>query len=98
MSRDSRRFGEEIVKLIDRVRAIARTIQHAITPSETAWHGAAIGVYLLGTVAIGLLFTLYFLQDFAWQKLPAYFVWVGLSILIGLATLLVAALVMRIPI
>ena len=98
MSRDSRRFGEEIVKLIDRVRAIARTIQHTITPSETAWHGAAIGVYLLGTVVIGLLFTLYFLQDFAWQKLPAYFVWVGLSILIGLATLLAAALVMRIPV
>jgi hypothetical protein len=69
----------------------------SLAPSDAAWHGAAVALYVLGTVLTGLLFTTYFLQDFTWQKLPAYVVWVGLSILVGVAALLVAALIMWIP-
>ena len=77
------------MKKIERVRTFLRTAFNAVVPSDTAWHGAAVGVYLLGTTVVGLLFATYFLQDFTFQKLPAYFVWVGASVLIGLAGLLV---------
>jgi dienelactone hydrolase len=83
---------------IERVRGFLRAAFNAVVPSDTAWHGAAVGVYLLGTTVVGLLFATYFLQDFTFQKLPAYFVWVGASILIGLAALLAAVLIMRIPV
>ena len=85
------------MKIIERSRKFARKARVALTPSETAWGGAAIGVYLLGTIVVALLFTSYFLQDFTWQKLPAYVVWIGLTMVIGAVTLLVAALIMAIP-
>jgi hypothetical protein len=81
----------------DRVREYSRKIQAALKPTESAWQGAAVGVYLLGTIVIGLLFVTYFLQDFTPQKLPAYFVWVGLSMVIGFAGISVAALIMKVP-
>ena len=85
------------MKIIERSREFARKSRVALTPSETAWRGAAIGVYLLGTIIVMLLFTSYFIQDFTWQKLPAYVVWIGLTMVIGAGTLLIAALIMAIP-
>ena len=86
------------MKIVDRARNIARKSKSALTPSDTAWKGAAIGVYLLGTIVVTLLFTSYFLQDFTWQKLPAYVVWISVAMLIGASGLLAAFLVMAIPV
>jgi len=85
------------MKIIERTRAFYNKTRFALTPSETAWQGAAFGVCLLGTIVLGLLFTLYFLQNFTLQKLPAYVVWVGISMLIGVGVLIVAALIVWIP-
>jgi dienelactone hydrolase len=85
------------MKIIERARVLGRKVWNELTPSDAAWRGAAIGVYLLGTIVVGLLFTTYFLQDFTLQKLPAYFVWIGASMLIGIAGLITAWLVMKIP-
>jgi len=85
------------MKIIERARGVVRKIRVALTPSDTAWQGAAIGVYLLGTIVVTLLFTSYFLQDFTLQKLPAYVVWISVAMLIGAGGLVVAAIIMAIP-
>lgn len=85
------------MKLIKRTRNYSRKIRQVLTPTDIAWQGAAVGVYLLGTIVIGLLLTTYFLQDFTLQKMPAYFVWVGLSMVIGFSGMAVAAIIMRVP-
>ncbi|MDH4071651.1 MAG: hypothetical protein OEV41_00950, partial [Gammaproteobacteria bacterium] len=81
----------------ERIRGLGRRAIGALTPTETAWVGAAVAVCLLGTMVTSLLFTTYFLQDFTLQKLPAYVVWVGTTMLLGLAVLTAAALIMRMP-
>ena len=83
--------------MIDRLRDRLRALSANLTPSPAAWRGAAIGVYLLGTTLIAFLLTAYFLQDFTIQKIPAYVVWVGLSLTIGFIALAVAWLIMRVP-
>jgi hypothetical protein len=85
------------MKIIERARAFSSKTRTALTPSDAAWRGAAIGVYLLGTIAVTLLFTSYFIQDFTLQKLPAYVVWISVAMLIGVVGLLAAFLVMAIP-
>ena len=90
--------GAEItMKTIERIRGFGRRAKEKLTPSDTAWRGATTGVYLLGTTVISLLFATYFLQDFAVQKLPAFVVWIGLSILIGMASILLAWLITALP-
>ena len=83
--------------MIDRIRDRLRSLSATLAPSATAWQGAAIGVYLLGTTLIAFLLTAYFLQDFTVQKVPAYVVWVGLSLSIGFIALVAAWLIMRVP-
>lgn len=85
------------MNIIARTHAIAARVSRQLTPSDSAWHGAATAVYLLGTVATGALFALAFLRDFAWQKLPAFVVTISVLILLGFGILLVAAVLMRIP-
>lgn len=85
------------MKIIGRSGEFLRNAKRTLTPSDAAWSGAALSVYLLGTIIVTLLFTSYFIQDFAWQKLPAYVVWIGLTMLVGAGCLLIAALIMAIP-
>jgi len=82
---------------IDRIRGYVRRAAALFRPTETAWLGAAVAVCILGTIVTSLLFATYFLPDFALQKLPAYVVWVGASMLVGVLALAAAALIMRIP-
>lgn len=86
------------MRIIERARAFAHKARVALTPSDTAWQGAAIGVYLLGTIVVTLMFTSYFIQDFTLQKLPAYVVWISVAMLIGAGGLLAAVIVMAIPV
>lgn len=85
------------MRIRERIRGGASKLRLALTPSTAAWKGAALGVYAIGLAAVGALFVIGFLIDFAWQKLPAFFVWVSVTILIGLAGVLVASIVMRLP-
>jgi dienelactone hydrolase len=85
------------MKIVSWVRNWVCRLLHALGPSETAWRGAALGVSLLGIVVIGGLFVTLFIRNFSWQKLPAFFVVIGATLLIGLLGLLIAALIMRIP-
>ena len=48
-------------------------------------------------VAVGAFFVIANLLDFTWQKLPAFVIVLGLLVLMGLAGVLVAALIMRLP-
>lgn len=85
------------MKIVDKARQYGRRAMDWLTPSDTAWRGATTGVYLLGTTLISLLFVAYFLQDFAVQKLPAFVVWIGLSVAIGMGSILLAWLIMMLP-
>ena len=85
------------MKIVDKARQYGRRVMNALTPSETAWRGATTGVYLLGTTVISLLFVAYFLQDFTVQKLPAFVVWIGMSVAVGMASILLAWLIMLLP-
>lgn len=80
-----------------RVRAFATTMRNAMTPSARAWHGAAIAIYLLAAATAVFFFAVFFLQDFAWQKLPAFFTQVASLVLAGALALLLLALLNRIP-
>jgi hypothetical protein len=85
------------MKIAQRIRIFSANAARILAPSESAWRAAATSVFSLGFIAMGFLFTTTILPDFAWQKLPAFFVLVGVMILAGFAVLLVAALIMRIP-
>ena len=82
---------------VSKIRDYSRRLGDALTPSATAWRGAAVGVYLVGTLIVALYFATTILPSFAVQKLPAFVAWTGLSVLVGLGTLLIAWLVMRLP-
>lgn len=86
------------MKTIERMRNLGKAVKAALTPPDTAWAGAAIAVCILGAVVTVFLLTTGFLQDFTWQKMPAYVVMVGASMLAGFAVLLAAALVMKVPV
>jgi len=84
--------------IIGRVRNFGKAVKAAMTPPGTAWAGAAIAVCILGTIVTVAFFTTTFLQDFTLQKMPAYVVIVGASMLFGFIVLLVAAIISRIPV
>ena len=86
------------MRIIGRIRDIAKSIRAAMTPPATGWTGAAIAVCILGTVVIGFFFTTTFLQNFTLQKMPAFISTVGISMVAGFAVLLAAAIIMRIPV
>jgi len=77
------------MKRIERVRAFLRRTVTALSPSEAAWHGASVGVYVLATALVLAFFTIYFMQDFTLQKLPAFLVQIGALFLLGVLALLV---------
>jgi dienelactone hydrolase len=83
--------------IFDRSRALARTISTALVPTDAAWRGAAVAVCVLGAVLIGASFVAYFVQDFTWQKLPAFVARTGALLLLGMLILAGLALVSRIP-
>jgi len=77
------------MKRIERVRAFLRRTIAALSPSEVAWHGASVGVYVLATALLLAFFAVYFMQDFTLQKLPAFLVQIGALFLLGVLALLV---------
>jgi len=81
--------SEKIMKRIERVRAFLRRTVTALSPSEAAWHGASVGVYVLATALLLAFFAVYFMQDFTLQKLPAFLVQIGVLFLLGVLALLV---------
>lgn len=68
-----------------------------VTPSSLAWHGAADGILSVGLIVVGLFFYLSNVASFSFQKLPAFFVWVGLPVALGLAFLMAAYVLMSLP-
>ncbi len=52
------------MKKIERIRAFLRKTIAAITPSQSAWHGATVGVYVLVTALVLAFFVIFFVQDF----------------------------------
>ena len=85
------------MKLRRRIAAWSDRIRAYFSIPDSAWHGAAIGVYILGAFVFTFYFTVYILQDFAPQKLPAYVAQVSFFMLTGVAGLLLAALIMTLP-
>ena len=68
-----------------------------VTPSSLAWHGAADGILSVGFIAVGLFFYFSNVVSFSFQKLPAFVVWAGFPIALGLAFLLAAYVIMSLP-
>ena len=78
---------------IERIKNIWQRILETITPSRTAWRGATIGVCLLVTFLLVAFFASYFIQDFTFQKLPAFVMPVGVLFLSGALVLLLLRLI-----
>jgi hypothetical protein len=55
-----------------------------VTPTPLAWHGAADGVLSVGLIVVGLFFYLSNVVNFSFQKLPAFVLWIGFPIILGL--------------
>ena len=68
-----------------------------VTPTPLAWHGAADGVLSVGLILVGLFFYLSNVINFSFQKLPAFILWVGFPIILGLALLSAAYVLMSLP-
>ncbi len=71
------------MKRIERIRQILVRVMTLLTPSVAAWQGATIGVYVLVTVVLGAFFASYFIQNFTFQKLPAFVFTTGVLFLLG---------------
>ncbi len=80
-----------------RVRNILLSTRPRLLPPAAAWRGAAAAIYLFATVVSVAFFTIYILQDFAWQKLPAFAVRTGTPIMLGAAALIAIAILNRLP-
>jgi pimeloyl-ACP methyl ester carboxylesterase len=85
------------MRIIERVKALWHRAVLALTPSGIAWSGAATGIVVLGTGLIFLFLLTGLLQNFAVQKVPAFVVLIGVLALLGIAVMLVAAIIMRLP-
>ena len=85
------------MKLTSRARQFGSRTLAALTPSETAWRGAGTAILVFTTFVCVVYFATYFIQDFTWQKLPAYFTTVTSLFLAGAVALVVVAIAMRVP-
>jgi len=85
------------MRVIQRLREFIRRSVSALTPSEVAWRGAAHGIIAVTVFLVCAFFAIYFIQDFAWQKLPAFLARAGAPFLLGALLLVVIAIVARIP-
>lgn len=83
------------MKISEPVRGFLQRTREALTPSRTAWEGAALGVILLSVSIAVLLLTSFVLAGFALQKVPAYVVSVGVFFLCGMLALWLPALINR---
>lgn len=82
---------------IERIKKIWQRSIGAITPSGTAWHGATIGVCVMAAFFLVAFFASYFLQDFTFQKLPAFILPLAATFLFGALIVLVLGLIGRLP-
>ena len=85
------------MSIIERLRGIGSRLISELTPSEVAWRGAAVGVFLLVALLVLAFFSIYFVQNFTWQKLPAFPARVGTIFLLGAAALLALIVFARLP-
>lgn len=85
------------MKVTERIRGFITRATSELNPSDAAWRGAAIGVFVFVTALVIAFFATYFIQDFTWQKLPAFPARVGLLFLVGALVLSGVTLVVRIP-
>jgi hypothetical protein len=86
------------MSIIAKIGDWSRRTRTTLTPSDVAWRGATIGVFLLGVLIVAIYFATTIVPSFAVQKLPAFLVWIGVSVLLGLAALLAAILIMSLPV
>lgn len=80
-----------------RARRWVDNTRRKLTPTVAGWQGAALALYLFALLTAIAFFTVFVLQDFAWQKLPAFVVRIGTPILLGFAALATLAIVNRLP-
>ena len=72
---------------LQRLRSFSHRIMSEITPGDAAWRGAAFGVFVLVAVIVLIFFATFFVQDFSWQKLPAFPAGFGALVAIGILVL-----------
>jgi dienelactone hydrolase len=82
---------------LQRLRSFSRRIMSEITPGDAAWRGAAFGVLVLVAVIVLAYFATYFVQNFSWQKLPAFPAGFGALLAIGILILLGVTLLAHLP-
>jgi len=83
---------------IQRARIFLRKAKEGLTPSEAAWQGASVGIYVLVAALVVVFFASYFIQDSTLQKLPAFLAQIGSLFLLGALCLLAVGMVGHIPI
>lgn len=68
-----------------------------LKPSPLAWRGASDGVLSVGLIVVCLFFYFTNIANFSFQKLPAFFAWVGFPALLGMLVLFGASTLMSLP-
>lgn len=79
--------------LIDKLKPYLKKL----IPTDQAWRGAGDGVLSVGLIVVCLFFYFTTVPDFSFQRVPAFVVQIGALMLMGLATVLTAYLLMRLP-
>lgn len=82
---------------IERLRGISTRLISELAPSDAAWRGAAVGVFVFVALLVLAFFTIFFIQDFTWQKLPAFPARVGTLFLMSALALVALSLIARVP-
>ena len=85
------------MSITSRVRDYSQRISVVMTPSDAGWRGAAIGMLVLAGLILAVFFATVVVPDFSFQKLPAFVVSTGMTLLLGLGILLAATLIMKLP-
>jgi hypothetical protein len=81
------------MRIIERLKSFSRRVRTALSPSDTAWKGAAIGIRGVAAIMVAGLFITEAFTDFTWQKLAGAVVVLAALILAGWLVVLLIRLV-----
>lgn len=82
-----------VSRIWDELKRIARILK----PSPNYFHDAADGVLAIGLLVVTIYFYFFIVTDFAWQKIPAFLVYVAAPALLGLLIIGLAAITLKLP-
>ena len=82
---------------LKRLAGKCTALSDRLSPTADAWRGAALAIAMLGALIVLAYFAIYILQDFAAEKLPAFFTMLLTAVAPGIGLIFLAWLILRLP-